>query len=1102
MSQHEIEDIYELSPLQRGMLFHTLYAPLSRVFVEQESFPLLGAVDVPNLIRAWQAVVARHSALRASFHWEGLEKPVQVVHRDVQLPIDRQDWRTIPALEQQQRLNAYLGAIRDQGFDLSKAPLIRIAMVQLAEDAVQFVLSFHHILLDGWSSRVLTREVWALYEAYCAGRELRLPPVRPYSDFIAWLQRQDPSRAEFFWRRVLKSFGAPTKFGIDRAAAEQPEAGSDHGERNVLLSERASSALQQWARENRLTLNTLVQGAWAIILSRYSREADIVFGTVVSGRPATLAGVESMVGLFINTLPLRTQVPPDAHLIPWLKELQSRQLEARDYEYSELVHVQRWSDVPSGTPLFESIVIFENYPLSDPIAADDDPSENTFRCFEKSNYPLNLMVVPGSRIDLRILYDEQRFDSAAIEGLLRHLRTVLEGMPAHPGLRLGDLPLLTAAEHRRLVLEWNATAAAYPAEAGIAELFEAQAARTPASAAFICEDDCITYAELNSRSNRLARHLQTLGVGPEVLVGICIDRSIDFVVALLAIFKAGGAYLPLDPRYPKDRLAFMVDDAGVGVLITQEHAAPELAAEGRKLFRLDADREVLDGYADTALGSGFSPQQLAYVIYTSGSTGEPKGVAVEHGQLLNRLHWMWHEYPFSPAEVACQKTAAGFVDSLWEFFGALLQGIPTVIIRDEVLRDAGRLVSELGRRRVTRLWMVPSLLRALLNLYGDLQDRLPGLRFWVTSGEALTPALYRQFRTQMPNAVLYNLYGTSEVWDATWFDPTRDALAGPAAPIGRPIWNVQAYILDERMQPPPIGVGGELYVGGVGLARGYLNRPELTAAKFIPNPFSQQPAARLYKTGDLARYLPDGNIEFLGRMDQQVKIRGFRVEPGEIEAVLSQHPLVREAVVVARRDDRGGMPLAAYVLAHPGREPAPNELRGFLAERLPDYMVPSAFVVLDHWPLTASGKLDRAGLPEPGQDRTELDKSFLAPRTAVERVLTQMYADVLGVERVGIRDDFFSDLGGHSLLATQLVSRVRDVFQIDLPLRAAFDRPTVMELAEQILADPSRRSRAERTAALLLTVAECSDDDAEVKLMQKHTPDSATSGVAHDERHP
>jgi surfactin family lipopeptide synthetase C len=1100
MSLKDIEDIYELSPLQRGMLLHTIYEPTSRAFFEQQSYPVHDAIDVPSLVRAWQQVVKRHPILRSSFHWEGLEKPVQVVHGQTQLLVDVRDWRSCSAVEQEQRLESYLKSDLAKGFEPTLAPLIRVAIFELAEDHIQCVLSYHLLLLDGWSDRLLADEVWMYYTAYSQNKPLRLDPVRPFRDYIAWLQAQDMTKAEVHWRQALHGFRATTRLRVEQTPQVDSTSHLGPGDLSLRLPEGLTAALKRLARENRLTLNSVMQGAWGFLLSRYSGEADIVFGTVVSGRPAALTGVEFMVGQFINTLPLRIRASVDASVIPWLKEIQGQQLAMTEYEYTPLMEIQKWSELPPRAPIFESMVSFVNYPGAEALQEEDKSQAERFRLVENTNYPLNFMVIPGRRLDLRILYSRARFDAAVAARMLGNIRTFLEELVADPARRLGSISSMTQREQRQVLVEWNSTKRVF-SEKSITALFEAQAHRTPEATAFVCDDARITYHELNSRSNRLARHLQSLGVGAEVLVGLCIERSIDFAVALLATLKSGGAYLPLDPTYPKDRLAFMVDDAGVAVLVTTARFASELSVDGHKIFRMDVDGHLLEQHADTALGNPLSSAQLAYVIYTSGSTGHPKGVAVEHAQLLNRLHWMWEEYPFKEDEVACQKTAAGFVDSIWEFLGALLKGIPTVIIRDDVLRDTDRMVMELGRRRVTRLWVVPSLLRALLYLYDDLDERLPHLRFWVTSGEALTPALYERFRTQMPGAVLYNLYGTSEVWDATWFDPTRDELTAARAPIGRPIWNVRTYILDESMQPVPIGVSGELYIGGVGLARGYLNRPELTAAGFMVDPFCHRPDQRLYKTGDLARYLSNGNIEFLSRIDQQVKIRGFRVEPGEIEAALSQHPQVRQAAVVAREDSRGGTALTAYVLTDQEQDPLPRDLRRFLGERLPEYMIPSAFVLLHHWPLTPSGKLDRAGLPPPGEEGGDWDQTAVAPRTPVERVLAGLYSDILAVEVVGIGDDFFNDLGGDSLAATQLVSRIRDMFQIDLPLRVVFDSPTVLELADQILADPLHRSRMERTAELLLTVAECSDDDVEANLVRGLSSNSTTDDVVQNERY-
>ena len=623
--------------------------------------------------------------------------------------------------------------------------------------------------------------------------------------------------------------------------------------------------------------------AFQTLLFRYTGQDDFVVGTFIANR--NHAEIEGLIGFFVNTLVLRANFAGAPSFREVLRRVRETTLDAyahQDLPFARLVQELSPERDLSRNPLFQVAFQLLNAPT-----LGQEGSNSNYEVLEvqRETAILDLTVSVWENadgLDGEIEYNTDLFDADTVKRLAAHYLILLQSIVADPDQRVHDLPLLSDAERRQLLIEWNATKTDYPHEENIVSLFEAQVARSPAATALVCEEARITYAELNSRSNRLARHLQVLGVGPEVLVGICIDRSFDFVVALLATFKAGGAYLPLDPSYPKARLAFMLKEAGVSVLLTLSRFLPELPVEGQKVFCLDADCELLGQYPDTNLATRCSPQQLAYVIYTSGSTGQPKGVAVEHRQLLNRLYWMWEEYPFAPDEVGCQKTAANFVDSIWELFGPLLKGIPTVIIRDEVLRDANRLVEELARHQVTRLWVVPSLLRALLDLYPDLQERLPHLRFWVSSGEVLTPELFQRFRAQMPAAVLYNLYGTSEVWDATWFDPTRETVTDGQVPIGRPIFNVQVYVLDEQMQPVPIGVPGELYVGG---ARPGARLPQSARAdgREVHSQPVQQPGrtARLYKTGDLVRYLPDGNIEFLGRLDQQVKIRGFRIEPGE-----------------------------------------------------------------------------------------------------------------------------------------------------------------------------------------------------------------------------
>lgn len=570
----------------------------------------------------------------------------------------------------------------------------------------------------------------------------------------------------------------------------------------------------------------------------------------------------------------------------------------------------------------------------------------------------------------------------------------------------------------------------YPQSDGIPQRFEAQVERTPDAVAVVCNDKYLIYRELNRRANQLACYLRAFGVAPEVLVGICVERSLEMVVGLLAILKAGGAFVPLDPTYPRERLAFMLQDSQVPVVLTEKRFVEDLPKPGVRVVQLDADAKAIGQQSEDDPISGVQAESPAYVIYTSGSTGAPKGVIGLHRGAVNRLNWMWDTYPFAAGEVCCQKTSLNFVDSVGEIFGPLLQGIQMVIIPDEVLKDPQHLIQSLATEHVTRIVVVPSLLRLLMHTSADLQNRLPNLKIWITSGEALSPELTQRFLEKMPHIILLNLYGSSEVsGDSTWYE-ARKGKTLPCVPIGRRIANTQIYLLDRDLQPVPLGSRGELYIGGDGLARGYLNRPELTAEKFIPNPFNDAPGTRLYRTGDLARYLPDGQIEFLGRIDHQVKIRGLRVELEEIEVALGQHPAVEEAIVLAKEHTPGDTRLVAYVVPNSAKTPTTHDLRVFLREKLPEFMLPSAFRLLDSLPLTPNGKVDRYGLAVlERKTRPELNEAFVAPRTPLESVIAEIWQDVLGVDQVSVYDNFF-DLGGHSLLVMLVIARLKNKVEL------------------------------------------------------------------------
>jgi amino acid adenylation domain-containing protein len=853
----------------------------------------------------------------------------------------------------------------------------------------------------------------------------------------------------------------------------------------VVLPKILADRLLAVSRTANATLFMTLLAAFQTLLWRYTGSDDIVIGSPTAGRGEV--DLESLIGFFVNTVVLRTKLSGNPSFRELLAQVREVALEAYDHQdipFEKLIEELNVARSLSHTPLFQVMFILQNAPKQTFELPGLTLDELEFD-IETAKFDLTVdMAETDEGLSCAFEYSTDVFEHATLTRMLAHFHALLEGIASDPGQRLSALPLISAHERHQLLVEWNNTAAAYPYDQCIHRLFEAQAARTPETVALVCRDQQVSYRELNSRANQLASHLRTRGVGRGVLVGICIERSIEAVVGLLGILKAGGAS---GTPGPLQRIAFMLEDSRAPVLLTVQRLRDRVPGSASEIICVDT---VLDTVAPVSPGnpdSGVGSNDLAYVIYTSGSTGTPKGVLASHRASINRFSWMWNRWEFTPADICCQKTALSFVDSVWEIFGPLLRGVRNVIIPDEVLEDPPGLVDTLWANRITRIVLVPSLLRLLLDSVPDIGRRLPDLKFWITSGEVITPELARRVERALPEATLVNLYGSSEVAADVTAYVIRGSESLERIPIGRPIANTRIYILDRDANPVPIGVAGEIHVGGDGVARGYLHNPELTSKKFVSDPFGRDPEARLYVTGDRGRFLPDGSIEFLGRVDDQVKIRGVRIELGEIEAVLGAHPSIQAAVVTVAGiggDER----LIGYVVPHHGGLSS-SDLRRFVKEKLPDHMVPSSFVFLEALPLTPNGKVDRRALPTP-DPRAESEREFIAARTPTEKALAEIMSEVLGVDRVGVHDNFF-DLGGQSLLGIRVVARVRKVFRVELPLRRLFDEPTVAGLALEIVkaekagnapVTPSPTRGVVQREELGARLAELSDEEVEALL--------------------
>lgn len=1066
MSAEEIITSYPLSSMQQGMLLQSLHE--AGAYVQQLSFDLHEKLEETALLNAWQEVVRRHDILRTAFRWEGMPEPLQDVFDGVELSWANEDWSHLAPARQHQEFETFLLNDRKRSFDVTTPPLMRWTCFKLGDQHYRLVWTFHHALLDGRSHFIVLEEVFSFYDTSLHGAMRPLPERRPYGDYIQWLQQQDWSSAREFWSEHLRGFKPPPDLRLREGEVPQTRR---HASQSIALSVDLTAALELMARENEITVNTMVQASWSVLLSRYYGSADIVFGATRACRHSTLAESATMIGLFINTLPMRLQVDGGRPLLEWLKELRRQQIDLRAYEHTPLTKIQEWSEVQRGKPLFESVLVFENYELNEQIGElNGNWQGRHFELLEETHYPLTLAAYSGSSLLLKLEYDERRFDSTSIQAMLGHLSTLLEGMATSLDRRVGQLSMLSEAERRQVLFDWNPTSPSQPPSQCLHELFSKQAKQTPEAPAVIFEHQQLSFAELDARATQLANCLRKFGVGAEVLVAICVERSLEMIVAILGVIKAGGAYLPLDPAYPNERLSFMLEDSGASVVLTEQSLRDRFASQHPAVVCLDSDWKDIArlgtenmepgsektgsvGLAVPNLAAAVTPLNLAYVTYTSGSTGRPKGVMVTHENVVRLFETTQPLFGFDHTDVWTLFHSYAFDFSVWEMWGALLYGGLLVAVPFWISRAPKKFYQLLRAVGVTVLNQTPSAFRQLLEAKSEAGPDAPdesSLRLVVLGGEELdNDSVRRWFDTPDDKpAQLVNMYGITETTVHVTHHTLKGGEAGSSGhtSIGRPLRDLQVYILDQQQEPLPIGVAGEMYVGGAGLSRGYLNRPDLTAERFLPHPFSEKPGERLYRTGDVARFLRSGDIEYLGRSDRQVKMRGFRIELGEIESCLARHPEVRDCAVIVREDRPGLKNLVAYVVMR-SEHITTNELRSYLTGKLPDYMLPAVFVRLEQLPLTENGKLDRHALPQPLEHSAE--SALVAPRNATEEIIAGIWCEVFSLAIVGVFEDFF-ELGGDSLRATQVVSRASVIFQIDLPLGALFEHRTVATLADAI----------------------------------------------------
>ncbi len=1038
---------YALSPLQEGMLFHSLREPHTGVDIEQVVFNLEGPLDRERLRWAWQRASDRYEILRTSFRWGG-ERPLQNVWPEVVVPFALEERRSLAPGDRERYVAACVREERRTGMSLAEAPLQRVRLIRFRDTAHTLIWTNHHAILDGRARTILLRDIVAAY----GGSELA-PPALQFSAHVDWLEACDVSASEPFWRDYLRGFTAPTPLPVAFAVAAVPAAEPTHTATRT-LDAAATAPLHAFAQAHGLTTSVLLQAAWALVLARHAGTPDVVFGTVRSCRHSGVDGSAGIVGLLINTLPLRIAVDEEAPLVPWLRGVRARSQALRDVEHTPLRAVSSWSDVNAATPLFGSLVVYDRETLAHSVRTSIDPDGllgvRRVRSFHQTGAPLTLAAAGSTELELQLTGDARRFGRADVDRLLGHVVAILRALPAAAGGNVRAVSMLGEDERRHVLEDFNRTSV-YPRDASVPELFAAQAARTPHAIAVQLGAATLTYGELAQQAAAVAAHLHGLGIGRGDYVGLCVERSFAMIAALLGTLQAGAASIALDPTHPAERIAFILREGGVRTILTQTQLLGTLAEvqarSGARAMRI-VNLATLPARSERAVRLPVvEAEDPAVVMYTSGSTGAPKGAVLPHRAIVRTVRGA--DYLRFEAD----ETFFGFVPltfdvAILELWGPLLSGARLVLCPPG-LPSLDVLANTIEAAGVTTLWLTTGLFDQMLD---EQLPRLRGLRRLIVGGDVMSPAHARRAMAALPDTQVINVYGPTEATVLITAQPLVTPPDGPI-PLGAPIANARVYVLDASRRPIPVGVPGEIYTGGDGVALGYLNRPDLTAERFVLDPFAGRVGATMYRTGDLARWRPDGTVDFLGRVDNKLKIRGVRVELGEIEAVLAEHPAVREAVVVCAAPAAGEKQLIAYVVARTGMPlPDPGEIQAFLRARLPNQMLPAGVAFLDRIPLTATGKFDRRALPDPASFLLpSATRERRAPASTAEIAVAGHVAEILGIDEIGLDDDFY-EFGGDSLRAMRLVSRLRTAFGVDLSIRDLLAAPRVGDLTAAITA--------------------------------------------------